>query len=67
MHLGAKWTHETVHGREGHLGHGDRREEQTPHQAPQARGPTLGRQIPITFGFEKQRGLILQVLTISGT
>ena len=42
-------------------------EEQTPHQATRYRGPALGKRIPVTFGFENQRGLTSELLTISGT
>lgn len=41
-----------------------REEEQTPARHG---GPTPGRQIPVVFGFETQRGPTPPVLKISGT
>ena len=32
-------------------------EDQTPSRYPRHRGPTLEKQMPITLGFQKQRGL----------
>lgn len=49
---------------EGPTSREGRGEEQTPGTLGN-RGPTLGRRVPITFGFEKHRELTLQVFTIN--
>lgn len=57
----AKLTCEVNHNKEGHLKHGERR---GPDPTPE---PQVGRQIPMTSGFENDRSLTLQIFTISGT
>lgn len=59
MWLGAKGTLRTVHGREEHMV-AERERKRLSHKS------SLAQEIPITFAFENQRGIILQVLTITG-
>lgn len=62
--FGIKLTHNTAGGVQA-TSSTEKGEERTPHQASQAQEHELGRQIPITFVLENQRGLTLQVFTIS--
>ena len=64
MQLGAKPTSGTVCGIEGCRRCREMRETYPTPGTPGMKGPVWGRQIPITFGLENQRGLISQVLTI---
>ena len=60
---GTTLIHETVHGRERHYKHREgTRADSTPGTA--VTGTCIGK-VPITFGFQNQRGLISGVSTIS--
>ena len=61
MCLGTKLTHETVCEREGQCQHGEgERGKSILHASyPQHGAPSLGRQVPIIFSFENQRGVTL--------
>ena len=50
----------TVCRREGCHSHREGRETDLRTRHPRHRRPTRGRQIPVTFGFEKQRDLIIR-------
>lgn len=65
---GTKPNSKTDHRREGLTStEKGEREKSRPHTGTLGTEDPLGRQSPLTIGFEKQRGLTLQVFTISGT
>ena len=62
---GAKQNCRNANGRKGHQGHKQKKWTFSQTRHPKHKEPIRGRQIPITFASENQRGITSQVLIIS--